>query len=218
MAHTETIGVLEGGVEKRAMLINESAAGSKAVDAIIQSDTILATLWVSSVGASLTVTVYGVSDEDHLRKVPLFTFPTISAPTTNLVLKRAAVSTARIFIEAVYTGAADFEVRVRAVNGGISDTKIIGAASLTMSQKNINSGAPQILIPSALTDRAGLLVKNWNSSGNIFIGATAAEATLANGYPLAPKDAVSMDVQAGVTIYAVADVPAVDTRIVEVGG
>lgn len=218
MAHTQTLGVLDSGVEKRAMLISDSAAGSAETDAIIQTDTVLATLFVDSVAGNLNVNVWAVTDDDHLRKILLFSFPTISAPTTNLVLKRAAISTARIFIEAIYDDAASFEVRIRAISGGISDTKIIGAASLTMSQLNITSGAPQILIPSSLTDRAGLLVKNWNGSGNLFLGATALEATLAGGYPLAPRDAISMDVQAGVTIYAVADVAAVDTRIVQVGG
>lgn len=218
MTTIRTLGVIDAGVQKLAMSETVTAAGISQVQAVMQTDTLLVTLFVSSAAADLVVTVYGFTDDDTNRKVPLFIFPTISSPTANLVLKRAAVTTARVLIEASYAGAASFEIYVRGIQAGLSDTKIIGAENLRMSQKDITTGAPQVLIASALSDRSGVLVKNWSATGNIYVGASSLEATVADGYPLGPKDAISIDIQAGVAIYAVAETSTVDVRLVEVGG
>lgn len=215
--HT-SIGVLNAGVERQALAETASGAGSAAVTAVIQTDTVLATLFVGSTAGDLTVTLYAVTDDDNTRKVPLFSFPVVSAPTVNLILKRAAISTSKILIEAVYSDSVSYEVQVRAIQAGLSDTKILGAATLSMSQQDISSGTPQVVIPSDLQDRAGLLIKNWSNSGIVFLGASPTEASVAAGYPLGPKDAVAMDVQAGVTVYGVADAGTVDLRIAQSGG
>jgi hypothetical protein len=74
-----------------------------------------------------------------------------------------------------------------------------------------------ILIPAALTDRTGIVIKNWSQTQTIYLGASPGEASIAAGYPLAPKDGLALDIAAGVTIYAVADIAGADIRIAESG-
>lgn len=210
--------LLEVGVQERLIAEAPSAAGTTAKEISVQSDTVLVTLWVQSVAADLTVNVWAFTDDARTRKVLLFSFPVISAPSVNLLLRRASITTSRVFVEAVYTGACDYEIHIRAVEAGLSDSRILGANGLRMSQVDVTSAVPVLLVPVSLVDRAGIVFKNWSSSGTIYVGASTLQATTALGYPLGPKDAVAMDVAAGVTIYGRADAGTVDVRVAEAGG
>lgn len=179
------------------------------------SDTVLVTLWATSVAATLTVEVYAFTDTG--KDVLLFSFPVLNAGTTDLLLKRASIATQRVYIKATYAGACDYEVYVRAISGGISDARILGAGSLRVSQADIPPVAT-LLIPAALTDRAGIVIKNWSTSGNLYLAESLAKAIAMGGWPLAPRDIIAMDVDAGVSIYAISDAGTLDIRIIEAGG
>lgn len=210
--------LLHPGVQQQ--LINEAptAAGTTSKEISVQSDTILVTLWVQSVTSDLTVTVWSFTDDARTRKEVSIVFPTVSAPTTRLLLRRAAITTARTFVEAVYSGSCEYEIHVRAIEAGLVETRVTGAANLRMSQVDVPSGVPTVLIPASLTDRAGLVIRNWSATGNVYIGATSGQASISAGYPLSPKESLGLDVQAGVAIYAVAETSTVDIRISEAGG
>lgn len=200
-------------------LINEttSGAGVTSQEGSIQSDALLVTLWVDSVSSgSLSVVVYTLTDTG--KEAELITFPSISAPTTSLLLKKSGVSMQRFRIEATYTGACTYEVYVRAIeSSGESSTKLLGASSWKVSQETIGTSAT-VLIPASLDDRNGVLIKNWSVTQTIYLAETSAKATSSEGYPLAPRDAVAMDIAAGAEIYAVSDASGADVRLVESGG
>lgn len=212
--------MLHLGVQELVVAESRSAAGVTTREVVVQSDTILLTLWCSSiaVGSNLTVKAYSFTDDARLRKVELFSFPVLSAATTFLLQERAAITTARVLIEVTYTGAVEYEIYARAIGAGLSETKILGSTSLRMSQKDVGSGAPVVLLAASLQDRAGILVKNWSDTGTVYLGGTTGEATTAAGYPLAPKDALAVDLAAGQAVYAIASTGTVDVRIVEAGG
>lgn len=192
-----------------------TAAGSTEVAFSVESDTVLLTLYAGSVAGDLSVSVWTFTDTG--KEALLFNFPVVSAPTTNLILKRAAITLQRVLIRATYTDACDFEIYARAIQSGLVDTRIVGAANLRMSQVDITSGAAQLLLAASLTDRAGIVVKNWSGAGTVYLGATAAEATVAAGYPLGAKDALAVDLASGQAVWAVADAGTVDVRISEAG-
>lgn len=203
------------------LVVSESttAAGVTRREVVLQSDTILLTLWVNSItSGTLTVKCYSFIGDDFSRKVELFSFPVISAATTILLQDRAPVTTQKVVVEATYTGAVDYEIHARAIQAGLVDTRIVGASTLRMSQATIASGSPTLLIAASLTDRGGVVIKNWSSSGNVYIGATSGEASVASGWPLGPKDALAVDLAAGVSIYAIAETTNIDVRISEAGG
>lgn len=204
------------GTQERMLSESPSAAGSLSKHGSIRSDSLVATLWVNSSAGTLTITVFTLTDEG--KEVELFHFPDIVAGTTNLLLKKSGVSLQRFRIQSNYSGACDYEVYIRAVQGlGESSTRILGASDWRVTQQDVGTVAV-VLIAASLEDRNGVLVKNWDDTGTLYIAETLLKATAGDGYPLAPKDALAMDIAAGATVYAIGDEPVVDVRIAESGG
>lgn len=208
--------IINVGTQERFIAEAPTQAGTTQKDGSIRSDSLLATLWVNSTAGALDVTIYTLTDEGKMDE--LFHFPTISAGTTNLLLKKSGVSLQRFLVRVEYSDACDYEIYIRAVTGaGESSTKILGSSNWRVSQQDVTSVAA-VLIPAALDDRNGVLVKNWDDTGTIFIAEDILKATAAEGYPLAPKDALALDIAAGASVYAIGDEPIVDVRIAESGG
>lgn len=209
--------VVNQGVQINALELAPTGAGSKSRELIIQSDSILVTLYAGSVAGTLDVVVYAQDGRPGGNETELFRFPQLTAGTTELLLRRAAISTANVRIAATYSDACDFKVQARAINGGLESVKIVGSANLQTSQLTIGT-TPAILIPSALEDRIGVVIKNWSTGTDVYIGESAAKAVPGTGYPLAGRDAVAIDVAAGSTIYASTATGTADVRIAETGG
>jgi hypothetical protein len=85
-----------------------------------------------------------------------------------------------------------------------------------MLQKNVST-PHVVLIPVSSKDRSAIAIKNNSTAGTIYIGETVAKANIAKGWPIGPKDALGLDVQAGVELYAISDGPVCDIRIIESG-
>jgi hypothetical protein len=211
--------LLHPGVQFRVLNESPSTSGSKSASINIQSDAVLVTLFASSVVGTLDLRVWAHTQDNPPsgEEALLFEFPQLSAATTNLLLRRSSISTASIRIEAIYSDACAYSVHVRAVSSGSSDTRILGASELEVSQQTVNTGAI-LLIPSSLVDRSGLVIKNWSNTQTVYIGETLAKAAIGIGYPLGPKDALALDVNAGVEVYAIADAAGADLRIAQAGG
>lgn len=212
--------LIHTGVQDRVISEVTVGADSTAREGSIQSDSVLVTLWVNSVtSGTLSVVVYTLTDAGKQRAI--ITFPAVVGPTAELIIAQSSACMQRFRVVATYTGVCDYEVYVRATSGGGSGgttiSKIIGNSNWQVSQQDVTSVAA-VLIPAALADRAGVLVKNWGTSGNVFLAETLLKATSLIGYPLAPKDAVAMDIAAGAEVYAVSDAGTVDIRIAQSGG
>lgn len=209
--------LIHPGTQERFLAEVTTGAGTSEREGSIQSDSLLATLWVNSISSgTLSVVVYTETEPGKDRDI--ITFPTVSAPSSELLMRKAGVSLQKFRVVVTYTGVCDYEIYIRATEGiGESSNKILGADSWKVSSTTVTT-TPGILIPASLEDRNGLVIKNWSPTGSVFIAETLAKATTAIGYPLAPKDALALDVAAGVSVYAVADAGSVDIRIAESGG
>lgn len=209
--------LINTGTQERVIAEVTTGAGSTSREGSIRSDSLVATLWVSSLTAgTLSVSIFTLTDTG--KEILLFSFPTIAAPTTFLLLKKSGVSMQRFRIQVDYTGACDYEIYVRAVEGiGESSTKVLGSSNWRVSQSDVTPAAAT-LIPSTFTDRNGVLVKNWSTSSTIYLAETLLKADVLVGYPLAPRDAVAMDIAAGAAVFAVSDAGTADVRIAESGG
>ncbi len=208
--------MIHPGTQEKIISETTSGAGSTERESSIQSDSLVATLWVDSVtSGSLSVSVYTETEEG--KSLLLFTFPTISAPTTELVLKKSGVSMSRFRIVATYTGICQYEVYVRAINGiGESNVRILGGNGFRVSKQSVGTSAVQ-LVPASLTDRTGIIIKNWSLAGNLYLAETSVKATSNDGYPVAPRDNVTLDVAAGVEVWAISDSGTLDIRLGEAG-
>ena len=196
-----------------------TAAGTKTKDFVVESDSVLASLWIESISGDLDVVITTLDDTGQ--ELDVITFPTQSAPTSNILLRKAGTTLSKLKVTVTYTDAVKYRVTIRAINSGSGDTsiKVSGADDASASQTTVGTSAT-LLIPSALTDRAGLVLKNANAAGGdvLYVGFSAAQASTAVGYPLQPGEALAMDVAAGVSVYGAAGSSTVDVRILEAGG
>jgi len=209
--------LIHPGVQTQILNVAASGAGTTSRDFSIQSDAVLLTLYAGSVSGALDVVVYAVGPLGTVLSPALVTFATQTGPTPQLLIERSGVIPGALRVVATYNGACEFEVNARAVFAGTSDTRILGSTNWEVSQVTVGT-SPVLLIPAALTDRQGLLVKNWSSTQTIYVGESAAKAAASVGYPLAPRDAIAMDVASGSQVYAVSDAAGADARIVQAGG
>lgn len=209
--------LLHPGTQERYISETTIGSGSSSVEGSIQSDSLLATLFIDSISSgTLDVSLYTLTAEG--KATLLFSFPQLSAPSTTLLLKKSAVSMQRFLIKAIYTGVCSYEVYVRAITGaGESSTKILGSPTWAVSQEDVSATAIE-LIPSSLLDRQGILIKNWSQASTVYLAETEAKALNNIGYPLGPRDAVAMDIAAGASVWAIADFGTADIRIAESGG
>lgn len=195
-------------------LIDEATtgAGTTEVQASIEGDSVVVSLFAEVVSGTLDVTVYTLTEDG--KEVEIISFPQLTAPTSELLLKKAALAMSRIRVEATYTGSATYEVRAKPISAGETSVRLLGASEGKASQITIPNTAT-VLIPASLQDRSGLIIKNFDNSKTIYLGYTLAEATTGNGYPVGPGESIGMDIAAGVTIYAISDSPSADVRIME---
>lgn len=194
-----------------------SGSGEQCIDFVLDgSDSLLASLYVRSVtSGTVSAVVYTKSIDGE--EVPVVTFPDITAPSTELLLKKAAVGLSNMKLCITHTGDAEVSVYGKGLNAGETSVRVLGASNGKVSQQDILAGTAQVLVPSALTDRAGMVIKNNEPAGGtiLYIGYTIAETTVANGYPMSAGEAMGIDMAAGVEIYALAASGTIDVRIME---
>lgn len=206
-------GPLQAGQTRIVLDLEETDAGTKTEKFVIEADSILVSLFASTVDAELDVVVSTYTESG--KEVDIITFPQLTASTTNLVIRKAAATMSNIIVRATYTGAATFEVRARGIGTGEASVRILAANEAKASQTDVGTSA-QLLVGAALNDRAGLVVKNNNETAGqkLYLGFTLAEATAATGYPLGPLEALGIDVAAGQEVYAIGTTT-IDVRILE---
>lgn len=207
--------MIHPGTQERMISETTIGAGTTIKRGVIQSDSLLASLYVDSVTTgNLSVSIY--TEIDDGKEVLLFTFPTITAPSSALLLKKSGASMARFRIAATYTGICSYTVYVRAImTAGESSTKVLGANEWEVSSETVTTSAA-ILIPSALVDRAGLIIKNANTTGILYLAESLVKATTADGYPLNPGENLAMDLAGGAEVYAIGSTT-IDVRIAQAG-
>lgn len=208
--------ILKQGLQEILLKEAPTSSGTTVKDFSIQSDAALFLLWVNSVADNITIDVYSILD-DGSKETLILSFPKTTAPSTEIAQKRTGTVSTRLRVKVTYTGACDYELSVRAVATGSSDTRILGGSSLKVSKKTVNS-VVGLLVPASLVDRAAIAIKNWSTSGTIYVAETNSKANQNNGWPIGPKDALGLDIQAGVELYASAVDGPCDVRIIESGG
>jgi hypothetical protein len=97
---------------------------------------------------------------------------------------------------------------------------IAGSSSAKVTQVTITTAAPQVLVASSLADRDGIAIRNHEDAGSgndIYIGFSVLEATAAAGWPIIVQGGITLNIGAGVTVYAQAVQNTADIRIIETG-
>lgn len=193
-----------------------TSAGTTSWTFTTDADAVLISLYVASVSGDLDLELYTQTEEG--KDLLIATFPTVSAPTANLLIKKGATIISQLKVVATYTAAATYEIYARGVSAAEASVKVLGATSARASQTNISTSAT-LAVPAALTDRSGLVIKNNNGLGgaSIYIGFSAAEATIANGYPISAQESLGIDIASGVELWAISSAGTTDIRLLESG-
>lgn len=204
---------------KQALIDAESpiAAGSKTTIFTLDSDSVLFSLFISAVTGNVSVEVFTQANEDSTHDVSIISFPTVAAPTTDLLLKKAAACMNIIKVVVTYTGSCTYEIYAKGISLGETSVKILGPTNWEVSQITI-PGVPTLMVPVSLVDRAGLVFKNNGVSSILYVAEIAAKATTSIGYPIGPGESLAFDVAAGEELWAISDSTPIDVRIAQAGG
>lgn len=208
------------GPGKTSIVFKETAfqAGTAEVLLAIDCDSVLVSLWVESISSgSLTVQAFTTVDDSGTKDVEIISFPVVTAPTVNLLLEKAALSMSLVKIRVTATGTCAFDIRAKGITAGEASVRIQGNTAWQTSKVTVTN-TPAVLLASSLSDRNGLVIKNWSTTATVFLADSLAKLASNDSYPLAPRDAIAMDLAAGASVYAVADSPTADVRIAEGGG
>lgn len=203
---------------KTILVMGESPSGAGSLSRIftLDSDTFQTSLFVSSISGSLTVTLSTITGEGKEKEV--ITYSGVTSPSVELDLKKAATAMGIIKATAVFTGACSFELRAKGLSSGETSAKI-QSANVARATKIIVPTPGKILLNAALSDRKGVIIRNWSSTTTVYLGFTLAEANPNNGYPLKPQEALAIDIGAGAELYGdIQTAGTVDVRIIEAGG
>lgn len=197
-------------------IINETfpAAGQVIRTFTLDADTFQTSLFVSSITGTLDVSVSTITEQGKEKEV--ITYNNITAPSTELDLKKAATAMGVVKVTATYTDACSFELRAKGLSSGETSAKVQSANAAKASQVYV-SGTPVILIQAAFSDRKGVIIKNNSLNGRLYIGFSQVEASSSTGYPLSKGEGLSLDIGAGATLWAVGNGGNIDVRIIEAG-
>ena len=205
---------LDLGKEIQVMDVTDTVAGSKTAKFAVDAESVLISLYVGSISGDLDVTVYTVGKDGE--EVAVITFPTISSPTTELFLKKAASVLQRIRVVVTYTGACEFNIRARGVSAEAASVKILGQNAGKNYATTITT-TPALLIPISLVDRVGIAIHNTSATKTIYMGFTALSTTVTDGWEIAPGEKLGLDIASGVEVYCMVTSGSVTAKILEAG-
>lgn len=211
------------------IVLNEcpTAASTKDKTLTVQSSGVLLSLFVQELTGTLDVNVYTVTNKGEEKLID--TFPQISAPTTELLLRKQVEVHNQIRVEVKTSGPAKYDIRAKGVEAGIASVSITGAGKAD-NYGVLMDTTPRLIVPVALEDQNNVSIINNNSPGGatlyvgfkstISVGSTASVGTPDTdaASPIPPGGSIGLNVTAGLTVYGRADAGTVDVRIVLLGG
>ncbi len=88
-------------------------------------------------------------------------------------------------------------------------------ALIQTRQVTVGTSAVRLDGTTEFTNLSQCLIRNVDATGNIWVGVS--NATTANGFKIAPGEAVVVDLQRGEGIWGISDVASVAVHVMETG-
>lgn len=210
---------LDLGKEIQVASTTVAAATSETYELSIDAEAVLISLFVNTTAGDVDVSVLTEGATGH--DIEVISFPTVSAPTTELLLRKSASVLRKIRVVVTTSDSATFEIRARGVSAGAASVTIEGSSNWQVTRSSVTASAA-VLIAASLQDRRGILVENISdvsgSAGLIWVAETLAKATAGDGHPIRSGGNIAVDLQGGAELYAVSDGGTVAVSIIEAGG
>lgn len=203
-----------------AQIISETVSGSGTLTKrfSIDSDSVLISLAVTATSGTIDVAVYtSASDTGPLaQELLVISFPTILAPTSALIIKKAAAIMGYIRVVVTHSGAATLEVKARGMATGESSVRILGQNAATAYATTIGI-APTLLIPASISDRVGIAIHNTSTLDIVYMGFTSAECLSIDAWEISPGEKLGLDIASGVDVYTRAAAGSIKVKLLEAG-
>lgn len=191
-----------------------SAAGVHQKTVTISTEGCLFGLYVTSCTGSVQATVSTLTTKG--KAVPLFSFPVLTAGTSQILLKKATDVLSRILVTVTIVGTAQYELVLKGTKIGQVEVREV-ASSNARAVKFTAISTPSLLVSTSPLERCGLVLKNTGPATLVYIGFTLSEASVGNGWPLAIGESIAMSLSEGQSIYAVTNGGTADVRCMESG-
>lgn len=204
-------------LQETQIVLNESPAGASTIEEcfIVKASGVLLSLYVQELTGTLDVNVYTLTRAGEEKLID--TFPQISSPTTELVLRKQIEVHDQLRVEVITSGAAKYDIRAKGVEAASASVQILGADSWQVTNESV--GAKVLLIASDLEDRNGLMIRNANFNGTEILRVAESEAKLDSGVyaSLLPGEALQPDLRAGSEVWAESSAGSIRVEITEIG-
>jgi len=137
------VSPLPEGKTRTVMSVEADNSGSLSKTVTHDADALDISVWADAVpGGDLLIKVYAQVNKDEPNKVKLVdTFPVITTPTSELVIRRSIPVMSQVRIEATWTGSATFEVRAKSLSTAVgrADGSIAFTASTAKDSPDVQN-------------------------------------------------------------------------------
>lgn len=200
------------------IILIEDVQGASTKDRCVsvKSSGVLLSLFVQEISGTLDVNVYTLTTSGEEKLID--TFPQISAPTSELLLRKQIEVHDQIRVEVITSDSAKYDIRAKGVEAGVASITLQGATNWQVDNETITT-TPRVLIPAELSDRNGMLIRNANFGGSEVLRIAESEAKLLAGVyaSVLPGESVQPDLRAGAAIWAESDTGSIRVEIIEIG-
>lgn len=168
----------------------------------VQSSGAYISLYVRDIIGTLDVNIYTYGKPGEEKQID--SFPQISSTTSELILRKQVEVVDKLRIEYIVSNSADFDIRIKGVEAGLSSVRIQASALWQVSNETVSTSR-KVLVPSALDDRTGMLIRNANFDSNDVLKIAETEQKLIDDIYVSvlPGESIQPDIQAGSEIWAV---------------
>lgn len=181
----------------------------------IRSDSVLVSAWVGATSGTVDISVT-TQHGDDTQSATVITFPTVTSPTSEIVLRKAAAVMQYITVTVTYSDACQFVVKARGIGTGEASVKLLGPNTAKNYFSTLTT-TPSLIIPVALDDRSGIALHNTDSVKTIYMGFTIADTNAASGWEIGPGEKLGLDVASGVAVYGMVAAGTAKIKVLEAG-
>jgi hypothetical protein len=202
------------------IVLNECPTGASTKDHTftVQSDGVLLTLFVESISGLVDVNVYTLTKTGHEKLID--TFPQISAPTTEVLIRKEVQVHDQLRVEVITTDAAKYDIRAKGIDAGVSSVKITGSENWEVDKVTVGTGNT-LIIAADLDDRSGMAIRNGDFDkplNTLYVAESEAKLDAGKGYPILPGEALQIDIKAGNEVWGFFDNTSGPVHNIQTGG
>lgn len=209
------------GLMDQCVVLTECPTGASTIDKslAVESSGVLLSLFVQELTGTLDVNVYTFTKSGEEKLID--TFPQITAPTTELLLRKQVEVHDHLRVEVITTGPAKYDIRAKGIEASLSSVKIEGSDNWEVEKVTVLSASNVLIIASDLDDRSGMAIRNGDFDkplNTLYVAESEAKLDAGKGYPILPGEALQVDLKAGNEVWGIFDSTDGPVHIIQTGG